>query len=262
MAKNIVRYSNLKDQLVNGMLPWTPRHAQLVAWYDAMDESTITESAGAVSQWDDKSGNGFHQVQANGALQPMYTAGQYVEFTRASAHRIDNASALTAALDLNNITIFALIRADDVSTSHTELLGNSTSGTSEGITSRLNITIPYSIGTISSDKVGTKLTAGVEEILSFYNNPARGFGYDHTFLDVNSNQAINAAGPSTFDVFSLGASRSTATRTFDGAIREVIISQGLTTDETRKMEGYLAHKWGQEGSLPVAHPYKTTLPIV
>lgn len=32
----------------------------VVAWYDANDASTITESGGAVSQWDDKSGNNYH----------------------------------------------------------------------------------------------------------------------------------------------------------------------------------------------------------
>jgi hypothetical protein len=42
----------------------------LVAWYDASDTSSITEAGGLVSQWDDKSGNGFHIVQATGSQQP------------------------------------------------------------------------------------------------------------------------------------------------------------------------------------------------
>jgi hypothetical protein len=43
----------------------------LQAWFDANDESTITESANAVSQWDDKSGNANHAVQATGIKQPI-----------------------------------------------------------------------------------------------------------------------------------------------------------------------------------------------
>jgi hypothetical protein len=41
-----------------------------VLWLDASDTSTITESGGAVSQWDDKSGNGYDLTQATSANQP------------------------------------------------------------------------------------------------------------------------------------------------------------------------------------------------
>jgi len=43
-----------------------------VAWYDAMDASSLTFSDGRVSQWSDKSGNGNHLVQATAASQPNY----------------------------------------------------------------------------------------------------------------------------------------------------------------------------------------------
>jgi hypothetical protein len=39
-------------------------------WLDAADTATIVESGGAVSQWNDKSGNGRNAVQATGANQP------------------------------------------------------------------------------------------------------------------------------------------------------------------------------------------------
>jgi len=44
-------------------------------WLDGDDEPTITKSANAVSQWDDKSGNGRNATQATGAAQPIYTVG-------------------------------------------------------------------------------------------------------------------------------------------------------------------------------------------
>lgn len=43
-----------------------------VAWFDAMDSSTITVSDGRVSQWSDKSGNGNNLVQATAGSQPNY----------------------------------------------------------------------------------------------------------------------------------------------------------------------------------------------
>jgi hypothetical protein len=42
---------------------------------------------------------------------------------------------------------------------------------------------------------------------------------------------------------------------------EVIIINGTITAEDReKLEGYLAHKWGLEASLPTNHPYKASAP--
>jgi len=39
-------------------------------WYDASDAASITASAGKVSQWNDKSGNGIHLAQATSTQQP------------------------------------------------------------------------------------------------------------------------------------------------------------------------------------------------
>jgi hypothetical protein len=41
-----------------------------VLWLDAADTATITESGGSVSQWNDKSGNGYIFTQGTGAAQP------------------------------------------------------------------------------------------------------------------------------------------------------------------------------------------------
>jgi hypothetical protein len=45
--------------------------AELIAWWDASDETTITESGGDVSQIDDKTGNGYHFTQSLGSSQPI-----------------------------------------------------------------------------------------------------------------------------------------------------------------------------------------------
>lgn len=51
--------------------PFSPASVPgLAAWFDAADIATITESSGAVSQWNDKSGNNYHLTQGTGASQP------------------------------------------------------------------------------------------------------------------------------------------------------------------------------------------------
>lgn len=52
------------------MVPFSPLDLTPRLWLDASDASTITSSSGNVSQWDDKSGNGYHVTQATGTAQP------------------------------------------------------------------------------------------------------------------------------------------------------------------------------------------------
>lgn len=48
---------------------------------------------------------------------------------------------------------------------------------------------------------------------------------------------------------------------FRGLLGEVIIATGaLSADETSRLEGYLAWKWGTVAALPAAHPYKAAAP--
>lgn len=50
---------------------WVPTDvAGLIAWWDASNSGSITQSSGSVSQWNDLSGNGWHATQATGSLQP------------------------------------------------------------------------------------------------------------------------------------------------------------------------------------------------
>ena len=51
--------------------PWTPASSPATkAWYDASDADSITASGSAVSQWDDKSGNGHH-LSGSGGREPV-----------------------------------------------------------------------------------------------------------------------------------------------------------------------------------------------
>lgn len=49
---------------------WSPLLLSHALWLDASDAATITSSGGAVSQWDDKSGNTNTFSQSNGTYKP------------------------------------------------------------------------------------------------------------------------------------------------------------------------------------------------
>lgn len=52
---------------------WTPAQITTALWFDASDSSTITTVSGAVSQWNDKSGNNRHATQAAASERPLLT---------------------------------------------------------------------------------------------------------------------------------------------------------------------------------------------
>ncbi len=54
--------------MINALTP--PSIPNLAAWFDAADTSTIAHTLGSVSQWNDKSGNGYHVTQAVALVQP------------------------------------------------------------------------------------------------------------------------------------------------------------------------------------------------
>jgi hypothetical protein len=61
--------------ILNSVSSFSPLDLNPALWLDAADATTITESGGFVSQWNDKSGNGRNATQSIGANQP--TTGSF-----------------------------------------------------------------------------------------------------------------------------------------------------------------------------------------
>jgi hypothetical protein len=64
---------------------WSLAEITTAPWLDAADASTITESGGAVSQWDDKSGNARHASQSSSSIRPGISAAAQNGFTPPTA---------------------------------------------------------------------------------------------------------------------------------------------------------------------------------
>ena len=98
LKESIANASGLKPSWLvaggGGGGAWSPSDlgADLLAWYDASDAGTVTESAGSVSQWDDKSGNNRHVSQGSGANQPTYNGTNEVDFDSDSSQYLFNSS--------------------------------------------------------------------------------------------------------------------------------------------------------------------------
>jgi hypothetical protein len=104
--------------------------SNLLLWLDASDASTITETLGAVSQWDDKSGNGNHVTQATSSQQPTTNS---VTIGGVNAINFDGNDFLRRADSLGltgnpAITVLTVVRPDTSGEQRMLMIGNQSPG--------------------------------------------------------------------------------------------------------------------------------------
>jgi hypothetical protein len=260
---NVVFHNNVTEKFGS---PWTPFAVRGVAgWYDAADPASVVQSAGLVSQWDDKSGNDYHATQGNGANQFLYTTDpQGRRAMRLDTAKYMNANGLTALLTGFGLECFVVASLDALSGANTffRLAGgvnNSNSYlryyfTDFEIYQQVIITdIAYDQSIDLGTNYGSAPQAGSPIILNQYAQTLTANGYTGVPFPNPPLPGPNGS----FTTFEIG-------NLFSGAemyLYELIFfpsSQGTTIRQ--KIEGYLAHKWGLTGNLPVGHPYKTEAP--
>ncbi len=72
LLQSVLRYSGYLSEIATLYDFFTPEDIPTILWLDASDPTTVHESGGFVSQWDDKSGHGNDAVQGIGSQQPEY----------------------------------------------------------------------------------------------------------------------------------------------------------------------------------------------
>lgn len=90
-------------------------NTNLIVWLNAGKSSSITQSAGAVSQWSDLSGRNYHFSQATSARQPAYSATggpnsrPAISFTGASQHYLSTPSIPASISYTSGVSSFAVV---------------------------------------------------------------------------------------------------------------------------------------------------------
>ena len=233
---------------------FSPLDLSPVLWLDASDTSTITEVGGAVSQWDDKSGNGNDVVQATAAAQPT-TGVSTINGLNILTFAGDYFAA-NLAVDVSATTIFAVFR-ENVS-----VLG-------AGL-----VTLAPSSGNDYDSLNGTAVeTSSSPGILTAVRN----------FVSPNGLSRITGTKPSPFDVYvgrfssgglveafssSVTASTTTSSGVFgsssqvvigarytagaisatrlNGDIAEILLYDStLSNNDLNAVGSYLSNKWGK-----------------
>jgi hypothetical protein len=236
---------------------WTPAEITTSAWLDASDSSTITESGGSVSQWDDKSGNGLNVTQGTGSYQPVLGTNE-IQFDGVDDNLFASGSDFPYGAS-GAYTAFIVFRSAVSQTNDSIglITGNGNSSTANPLICVVaNSSFrTYVDGTLSSSAWSADNTR--------YIGASRFDGAEHeTFIDGTSGGTTTATQGAS-GTFSIGGVGGSGTRFFEGAISEMLIfNNAISLSNRQTVEGYLAHKWGLAANLDAAHPYKLTPPKI
>jgi hypothetical protein len=243
------------------MALWTPATSGAPAtalWFDANLSSTITQSGGSVSQWNDRSGNANHAVQATGSLQPTYDAtaaggkGAIVFGGGGSQKLFDITSTLTTGTAW---TAFVVAKMT-AQTLQAYIFGGSNYGAYVGGN------VPADFGVYNGINFRQKTFATNPTIY----NAAHVLEYAPATLwtdgtAVSSYESGSATLTNSMSLTRLGSRPDQTTLYFIGELYELIwVPSTLAQSDRELFEGYLAWKWGLDGLLPSGHPYKSAAP--
>jgi hypothetical protein len=271
---------------------WNPSMISTALWLDAADATTVTTVSGAVSQWNDKSGNGRNATQGTAGNRPVYQASAQnglnaVRFTAASSHSLSAGTTSTWDFlhDGNSSSVFIVARVrstgDNPNAIHCYLSTGAAATSSRGYSiayddtasdsknNALHIKVARGSTAFSvSDNTNDKITPGTYHILSSYVDADNATAGNRSANRIDGSAAfgsnVSTYPPSTNNsnyALTLGRDLRENTLDFTGDICEVLIfnTQPDTLDR-QKLEGYLANKWGLTANLPADHPYKTVGP--
>lgn len=220
----------------------------LALWLDASDTSTITHSGGSVSQWDDKSGNGYHATQGTVPAQPATGSATLNSRNVIRFDGTDDRLTLpsgTYSIPNGDVTMFLVYRNTANNTNRQPVNaqdgGNNRfrfiriSGTSFGATHGDLSTAASSVATTS------ETTDGHIAMLVSPDNSTNLRVYREGNLLVGSNAPRGVFTATSFTV----GSQTGSTNPWDGDIGEIIIyTRVLSSSEKNQVGNYLAGKWG------------------
>ena len=242
----------------------------LALWFDAADVTTITLSAGTVSEWRDKSSNAYSVFQPNASYRPNYTTNllnglpgvqlsgtRYLYQLGSNMPNFSSSPATTVYMVAKNGSTLAPLGWNFLNTM--TFIGP-LSGTPRYFFSFYEENTP-------------RLSLYTNDVLAGFNSSY--------FVPLNSNAIIGFAASATSNYLFFNGSNTAFTSTgappsannetwfffgddnsnyvTDENIYEFVgFNTLLTSAQQQAVEGYLATKWGLQSSLSNGHPYKTT----
>ena len=218
-------------------------------WLDAADSTTLSLTGTTLTQWNDKSGNGRN---ASGGVSPTFSNNGVV-FNGSSTYLTTTYSANPSAESIFSVFTFS------GSTDNTNyfIIGSTTANNRNYGVSRSS-----GVNSIVWDKLAVAAYAATSGVTSnvrlltsgIFNGTSGTTGLNGSNQSVSANFNFSGVGNTSVGAYIyLG----TPGGYFNGTINEIVIyNLAISVSQRQLVEGYLAWKWGLQGSLPANHPWK------
>lgn len=246
--------------------PWEPLTdavPNLIALYDASDVDTVLTSGTTVTNWLDKSANGYDLD--TGSNNRSFDGLPHINGLTAAKFDYIGNIIRQGMPDINLANGVCLISVGQAYGGDTHHYGRarSTDNVSsinffENGSGTMNAVVKINNAGNNFTFANTNYQDGVPFMCAVYYDPA-GMAYLRGNGGADTASSARAAGAAfTINIIEAGRLGNTAGQ-YHG---EMIILNTVDIDTIEKVEGYLAWKWGLYASLPADHPYKGAAPIV
>jgi len=237
-------------------LPFEPSEITgLKLWLDSADAITLTHSSGAVTQWDDKSGNGYDMIAPTSTARPTYNqdlSDPSITFDGINDVLINTDSSLHTITDIRSTTFVVFKSAITTSENYGQMIAGVCGGTRQKQGFAINVTQGQgsnSIAFLNNNSQNYNCSINNVSVLERQVITGRRAGTTQYILDQEQNTDTNSSATNTTsDIYSIGAvvsSSGTSDRNeFRGEIHEIIVyNVELTDSETQQVQNYLQSKW-------------------
>jgi len=207
--------------------------ANLWAYYEADDVSSITQTSNNVSQWNDKSGNGRKWLQSNATLKPVWNGTNVITFQGSSGHSMYQSVSLPQPY-----TIYVVAAVNIIANSDGAIMFYDNGATNSFMdVERASSTNTFKIYT----NTGTLSLASLHPVNSTYYLFKGSWNGSASSLSVNTSSAVGSVGTATAtSPISIGY---IGTNTSSISIKGIYIYQGATPNDAA-VRAYTTNKWG------------------
>lgn len=239
--------AQIKNYLYNKWLPALTYSPSI--WLDAADPATITSSSGAVSEWRDKSINGFHVSQATAIDQPLtgvntLNGRNVIKFPDWQCFLKREVSTQIVNSTDGTYSAFAVARTNDSDNTYAQQIVDQGNEVSQFL--RFAGTV-QSIGWYYDSDPFFDESDTVTSGTYYYMSAVLSANNLEVFLNGVSNGGTALSGyfENGPHYFTVGAWTPTNADRLNGDIAEIIIyPNDLSTEERQDIEYYLSRKWG------------------
>lgn len=234
---------------------WTPASLPgLVVWLDASNSGSITQSSGAVSQWNDLSGNGNNFVQATGANKPTFSATGFngskpgITVVAASAQFVQNTSVPFNSSTLSIFVVNTLTASSEDNSGLVSFLGsgqaNDFNNAASFILFTSNVHSLYRLTSSTYDDFANAATVATPATIGWVFDGTNGTGYLNFAADTPAAKT-GTLGATTANIAFGSRPWNSNTPSFDGTYGEIVLTNtAMSSGDRASLHTYLTSKWG------------------